>query len=152
MSRGYVTFEVDGAVFAVRVDEVREVVRVAANDLLATGERTVAGRELGLLDVRRRTVPVLDLRSRKGGEAEAILPRRRPLAGLVVDRVTAVVASTDLVAQEADDRALPSYAVGVLRPSTGGAPVLLVALPEVAAADAPPIPEPALGTALLLAT
>ena len=149
MSRGYVTFEVDGTVFAVRVDEVREIVRVDPTDLLPAGERTVAGRELGLLDVRRRTVPVLDLRRRKGDEAEAILPRRRPLAGLVVDRVTAVVAVTDLVAQDADERALPSYAVGVLRPATGGAPVLLVALPQVATADEPPALEPSLGTPVL---
>jgi hypothetical protein len=50
----------------------------------------------------------------------------------VVDRVVAVLAADDLVVEpSAAVEALPAYALGVGRTVHDGAPVLLVALPEL---------------------
>ncbi len=159
---GYVTFEVGTTTFAVAVGEVREVLRTGAVRLLPSSERTVAGRALTLVDARGAAVPVLDLRGDRSVhhgasvptaiEADVLLARDPGRAGVVVDRVIAVLRPGELVAETTDSPALPSYAVGVLRPAAGGAPVLLVSLPEVANASDPAFDrddEPALGEPVL---
>lgn len=159
---GYVTFEVGTTTFAVAVGEVREVLRTGEVRLLPSSERTVAGRALTLVDARGAAVPVLDLRGDRSVhhgasvpaviEADVLLARDAGRAGLVVDRVLAVLRPGELVAETSDSPALPSYAVGILRPAAGGDPVLLVTLPEVANAgnptydrpDEPPLGHPVL--------
>lgn len=150
MIDGYVMFEVGGTPFAVPVAAVREVLRVSDVSLLPSSERTVAGRDLGLVDARGRAMPVLDLRQSPTLSGDVLVGRDTDHAGLVVDRVTAVVRPGELHVEPASELALPSYAIGVLRPVGGGPPVLLVALPEVAAAGAAPErEEPALGEPVL---
>ncbi len=150
MIDGYVMFEVGATTFAVAVVSVREVLRVSDVQLLPSSERTVAGRELALVDARGRAVPVLDLRRDADLAGDVLLAREDDRAGLVVDRVTAVVRPGELSAETAPELALPSYAVGLLRPADGGPPVLLVTLPAVASAtDEPDRSEPALGEPVL---
>lgn len=160
---GYVTFEVGTTTFAVAVGEVREVLRTGEVRLLPSSERTVAGRALTLVDARGAAVPVLDLRGDRSVhhgasvpaaviEADVLLARDPGRAGVVVDRVLAVLRPGELVAETSDSPALPSYAVGILRPATGGDPVLLVTLPLVAQAGDPAYDrtdEPPLGTPVL---
>lgn len=151
-SPGYVMFEVGSTAFAVSVAEVREVLRASDVRLLPTSEHTLAGRPLALVDARGRSLPALDLRSGPDVVADVLLARDPGRAGLVVDRVTAVVRPGELELQEVSSPALPSYAAGVLRPAGGGVPVLLVSLPEVRpAGDAAydRTDEPALGEPVL---
>ena len=149
MTEGYVTFEVGSTTFAVGVAQVREVLRSADVALLPSSERTVAGRVLTLVDARGSTVPALHLRGDPELRGDVLLARDTARAGLVVDRVTAVRRPGELVVDAASAAALPSYAIGVLRPPDGGTPVLLVRLPEVAGADLPARDEPALGEPVL---
>lgn len=152
---GYVTFEVRGAAFAVAVSDVKEVLRVAEVSLLPSSDRTVAGRALILVDTGGRSLPALDLRADPDRPGDVLVARADGRAGLLVDTVSAVLRAGELVAEPVAERALPSYAVGVVRPAGGGEPRLLVALPEVARAYAPgepgaePLDEPALGDPVL---
>jgi chemotaxis signal transduction protein len=152
---GHVTFEVRGAGFAVAVADVKEVLRVAEVRLLPSSDRTVAGRALTLVDSGGRSLPALDLRADRDGPGDVLVARAEGRAGLVVDTVSAVLRAGELVAEPVAERALPSYAVGVVRPAGGGEPRLLVSLPEVARALAPGEPgaglphEPPLGDPVL---
>ncbi len=162
-ANGYVTFEVGATTFAVAVGEVKEVLRTGEVRLLPSSEHTVAGRALTLVDARGVAVPVLDLRGDRSvhhgesvpasvSEADVLLARDPGRAGVVVDRVLAVLRPGALVTEASDPAALPSYAVGILRPAGGGDPVLLVSLPEVAHAGTPAYDredEPALGEPVL---
>jgi chemotaxis signal transduction protein len=143
---GYVLFAVGSTTFAVAVGEVREVIRAARLELLPG--TAPYGRGLALVDVRGRSIPVVDLRESQDAPGDVLLPVYRHHVGLVVDRVLAVRTPRDL-GPEHDDvpGALPSYARGVLRPVDGGAPVLLIAMPDAAEieADAARVDEPRLG-------
>ena len=148
---GYVLFGVGGTTFAVVVGEVREIVRAARLELLPQSH-VAYGHGVALVDVRGRSIPVVDLRSDREAHGDVLLPIWRHQVGLVVDHVIAVNSPRDMV-REHDDvpAALPSYARGVLRPVEGGAPVLLIAMPDAAEleADAVRSDEPRLGEDVL---
>ena len=125
----YVVFELDGAAYAIAVEEVHEIVRRPR--LQAVPGARAAGGDVALVDVRGRAIPVLDCRSHRGSQrpAQVLLPVFRHQVGLVVDRVLGV--RSDLEVEQADvSPVLPARARGVLRPAEGGAPVLHVALPS----------------------
>lgn len=123
---GYVVVEVDGRRWAVGVDEVHEILRLPALEPLADAG---PGGVVALVDVRGRSIPVLDRRRTRGGSVQVLLPVFRHQVGLVVDRVLAVRA--DLEAElDSTSSVLPAPALGVLRPVDGGAPVLLMSLPR----------------------
>jgi chemotaxis signal transduction protein len=149
---GYVLFAVGATTFAVVVGEVREIVRAARLELL---QQTAAyGHGVALVDVRGRSIPVVDLRSDREAHGDVLLPMWRHQVGLVVDHVVAVHSPREMV-REHDEvpAALPSYSRGVLRPVEGGAPVLLIAMPDAAEleADAFRTDEPRLGEDALAA-
>ena len=128
-AEGYIIFSVAATTFAVAVTEVREVIRAVRLELLPGA--TTYGRRLGLVDVRGRTIPVVDLRVDIDESGDVLLPVYRRNIGLVVDRVPSVQTRQDLVPEHDDvPNVLPSYARAVLRPSRGGAPVLLIAMPD----------------------
>jgi chemotaxis signal transduction protein len=128
---GYVVFALGDACFAVPIDEVRAVIRTERLDLLPGGARPRYGRGVALVDVRGRAIPVVDLRTDPSAPGEVLLPLYRHHVGLVVDRVVSVSSSSELVPEpDGLPDVLPDYAQGVLRPADGGAPVLLVALPD----------------------
>ena len=148
---GYVLFRVGGTTFAVSVGEVREIVRAARIDLLPLAE-SAYGHGIALVDARGRSIPVLDLRSARSTTGDVLLPMWRHQVGLVVDRVTSVQTPRELVPEHDQvPAALPSYARGVLRPVEGGAPVLLIAMPDAAELerDAARTDEPRLGEDVL---
>ncbi|MGD9956039.1 MAG: chemotaxis protein CheW [Candidatus Nanopelagicales bacterium] len=146
---GHVLFAVGGTTFAVAVNDVREISRAARLELLPEPVRSGYGVGVALVDVRGRSVPVVDLRSDASRPGDVLLPVYRRHAGLVVDRVVAVTAAGDLVPEtdEVPDT-LPSWARGVVRPASGGDPVVVVALPDAAAIPGRP-DEPRLGSALV---
>lgn len=151
-SAGYVTFEVGDTSFALSVTAVSEVLRSTDVQLLPSSDRRLVGRSLMLADARGRALPVLDLRTDPMAPSDVLLARQPGYAGLVVDRVTAVLRPGQLQAEDLSSPALPSYAVGVLRPVGGGVPVLLVQLPEVPEPGDvayEPTAEPALGEPVL---
>jgi chemotaxis signal transduction protein len=110
----------------------------------------LSGRELGLVDVRGASVPVLDLRSAPTIVGDLIVPRYQDQVGLLVDRVTSVRRPGALIVDAVSGPALPPYASAVLRPTEGGNPMLLVDLPRVSAAAYDPVAAPALGTSVLV--
>ena len=148
---GYVLFAVGGTTFAVVVGDVREIVRAARLELLPQSHAAY-GHGVALVDVRGRSIPVVDLRSDREAHGDVLLPMWRHQVGLVVDHVVAVHSPREMV-REHDDvpAALPSYSRGVLRPVEGGAPVLLIAMPDAAEleADAVRTDEPRLGENVL---
>ena len=149
---GYVVFRVGQTTFAVPVSEVREVIRAARIELLPDSGREVNGRALALVDARGHSIPVLDLRSHRSAPGDVLIPMWRHQVGVVVDRVVSVRSPRELV-RESDEVpvALPSYARGVLRPADGGAPVLLIAMPDAPEleADSLRVDEPRLGEDVL---
>jgi chemotaxis signal transduction protein len=150
---GYVLFAVGSTTFAVVVGDVREIVRAARLELLPQSH-VAYGHGVALVDVRGRSIPVVDLRSDREAHGDVLLPMWRHQVGLVVDHVVAVNSPREMV-REHDDvpAALPSYSRGVLRPAEGGAPVLLIAMPDAAEleADAERTDEPRLGGDVLAA-
>jgi chemotaxis signal transduction protein len=148
---GYVLFGVGATTFAVIVGDVREIVRAARLELLPQSHAAY-GHGVALVDVRGRSIPVVDLRSDRTAHGDVLLPMWRHQVGLVVDHVVAVHSPRDMV-REHDEvpAALPSYSRGVLRPVEGGAPVLLIAMPDAAEleADADRSDEPRLGEDVL---
>jgi chemotaxis signal transduction protein len=133
---GYVLFAVGGTTFAVGVGEVREIVRAARLELLPQSH-VAYGHGVAIVDVRGRAIPVVDLRSDRAAHGDVLLPMWRHQVGLVVDHVVAVQSPRELT-REHDDvpAALPSYSRGVLRPAEGGAPVLLIVMPDAAELEA----------------
>jgi chemotaxis signal transduction protein len=122
--------------FAFPVAEVREVLRSAQVRLLGRGALEIHGRPVAHVDVRGRTIPVVDLRTDPDGPGDVLLPLWRRQAGVVVDRVVTVLSPDDLVVEpSAATEALPEYAHGVGRTVEAGTPVLLVALPVLPGAD-----------------
>ena len=118
------------------VSEVREVLRSAQVRLLGSGSLTLRGRPVAHVDVRGRTVPVVDLRSDPTGPGDVLLPYWRRQAGVVVDRVVTVLGAEDvLIEPGAAVEALPAYAHGVGRTAVGDVPVLLVTLPDLSEAE-----------------
>ena len=131
-SDGYVVFALGATTFAVAVSHVREIIRAVRLDLLPDQQHGY-GRGVALVDARGRSIPVVDLRTDTSRHGDVLLPLYRHHVGLVVDRVVAVQTPLELIAE--DDHlpdALPSYARGILRPATGGDPVLLIELPDAA--------------------
>ncbi|HSN06185.1 MAG TPA: chemotaxis protein CheW [Candidatus Angelobacter sp.] len=148
---GYVVFRVGATDFAVRILEVREIVRAARLELLPSAT-TPVGHGVALVDARGRSIPVVDLRADRQAEGDVLLPLWRHQVGLVVDRVVSVQSPHELTLEQEDaPEALPSYARGVLRPVDGGAPVLLITLPDATelALDAQRTTEPRLGDDVL---
>jgi chemotaxis signal transduction protein len=119
------------------VSDVREVLRSAQVRMLGGGSLELYGRPVAHVDVRGRTVPVVDLRTDPSEPGDVLLPLWRRQAGVVVDRVVRVLAVDDLVVEtSAAVEALPAYAHGVGRTVDDATPVLLVALPDLPGADA----------------
>ena len=147
---GHVLFVVGGTTFAVAVGDVREISRAARLDLLPEPARAGYGVAVALVDVRGRSVPVVDLRSDRSRPGDVLLPVYRRNAGLVVDRVVTVTAAGELVPQTDDvPDTLPSWTRGVVRPAEGGDPVVVVALPDAATIESPAPDEPRLGSPVL---
>jgi chemotaxis signal transduction protein len=149
---GFVVFRVGQTSFAVPVSEVREVIRAARIELLPDSGREVNGRALALVDARGHSIPVLDLRSHRSSPGDVLIPMWRHQVGVVVDRVVSVRSPRELVREtEEVPVALPSYSRGVLRPVDGGAPVLLIAMPDAPElhADSLRVDEPRLGEDVL---
>jgi chemotaxis signal transduction protein len=127
---GYVLFSVDGTTMAVPIGDVREIARSPRLTRLPVLDSVGFGRGLALVDVRGRSVPVVDLRTHPGPGGDVLLPLWRRHAGLVVDHVVAVTGPGELVGEPRDAAdVLPHYARGVVRPADGGDPVVVVDLP-----------------------
>jgi hypothetical protein len=126
---GHVLFSLRGTTYAVSVADVREISRAELHPVaLGTTSADVA-----LVDVRGRSIPVVDLRAEKAGHGDVLLPLWRSHAGVVVDRVLSVTPEGALVPEPGDvPQGLPAWVRAVLRPVAGGSPVLLVSLPEAA--------------------
>ncbi len=131
---GYITFRLAARELACRLDEVREVVRLAGLESLPGMTPPVSG----VLELRGSPLPVIDLRL--GGQSERgdvlVLEAGADTVGVVVDQVTAVLDEDDLVASSEEvPTGLPHYVVQVLR-RDAGAPVLLVDLRRLVAVAA----------------
>lgn len=149
---GHVLFTVGGTTFAVAVGDVREITRAPRLTLLPDQARDGYGLVLALVDVRGRSVPVVDLRTDRSRPGDVLLPVYRRNAGLVVDRVVTVTAAGELVPETEDvPGTLPSWTRGVVRPVGGGDPVVVVALPDAASIGSGDVPrdEPRLGEPVL---
>jgi len=126
---GYVLFAVGGTTFAVAIGDVREIARSPRLTRLPVLDHGF-GRAVALVDVRGRSVPVVDLRPDGEEEGDVLLPLWRRHAGLVVDRVVAVTAPGELVAEPSPPAGvLPPQALGVVRSVDGGEPVVVVSMP-----------------------
>ena len=150
---GHVLFSVGSTTFAVAVGDVHEITRSPRLQLLPDANRSGFGTALALVDVRGRSVPVVDLRTDRSRAGDVLLPVYRRHAGLVVDRVVTVTAAGELVAETEDvPDTLPSWTRGVVRPVGGGDPVVVVAMPDAAAleADAARGDEPPFGAPVLV--
>jgi purine-binding chemotaxis protein CheW len=135
---GYVTFLLGDRELACRLDEVREVVRLAVLDVLPGMVAPITG----LLELRGNPLPVVDLRTIRAGAGETspdgqaarrgdvlVLATGVEAVGVIVDRVTAVRDADELVSHgEARPAGLPNYVVDVLRRPGFPGPVLLVDL------------------------
>lgn len=131
---GYITFRLAARELACRLDEVREVVRLAGLEALPGMTPPVSG----VLELRGNPLPVVDLRL--GAEPTRgdvlVLEAGADTVGVVVDQVTAVLDEDDLVASSEEvPTGLPHYVVQVLR-RDAGAPVLLVDLRRLVAVAA----------------
>jgi chemotaxis signal transduction protein len=131
---GYITFRLAARELACRLDEVREVVRLAGLESLPGMAPPVSG----VLELRGNPLPVIDLRA---GDLAArgdvlVLADGADTVGIVVDQVTAVLDEDDLLASSDDvPTGLPQYVVQVLRRDSGE-PVLLVDLRRLVAVAA----------------
>lgn len=127
MIGGFVMFRLAARTFALRLDDVREIVRLDGLERLPGMRAPMAG----MIVLRGNPLPVFDLRACDSASAEGdvlVMDLAGDPAGVAVDEVLAVVSAGDLpAAEDPASRALPSYVVGVHR-NTGG-PVLLVDLP-----------------------
>jgi chemotaxis signal transduction protein len=123
----------NGRDLACPLEEVREVVRATGIEPLAGTRAPVSG----MIELRNDPLPVVDLRSDaypgEEGDVLVLNPGSGGTYGVAVDRVLAVVSEDDLVSDEGNAPAgLPTYVTGVLRRPEDRAPVMLVALRELA--------------------
>jgi purine-binding chemotaxis protein CheW len=126
MTPGYVMFRLDQRTFALRLDDVREIVRLEGLERLPGTRAPMAG----VIVLRCTPLPVLDVRV--GGASEdsgdvLVMELDGDPVGVAVDQVLAVLAADDLPeAAERPAKSLPAYVVGIRRNASG--PVLLVDL------------------------
>ena len=126
---GWVLVDVGSLRYAVPLDEVYGIARAQARGVLPA--LASARGDVSLLDVRGRSVPVVDARSARAESGEVVLPVYRTHAGLIVDRVHAV--SDDLVPEtDAVEGIAQMLHEGVLRSRDGsGGPILVRPLPRI---------------------
>jgi purine-binding chemotaxis protein CheW len=126
MTPGYVMFRLDQRTFALRLDDVREIVRLEGLERLPGTQAPMAG----VIVLRGNPLPVLDVRASGAAEDSGdvlVLEVDGDPGGVAVDQVLAVLAADELPdTGEAPAKTLPSYVVGVRRNASG--PVLLVDL------------------------
>jgi purine-binding chemotaxis protein CheW len=126
MIPGYVMFRLGQRTFALSLDEVHEIVRLAGLEALPGTRPPMAG----VIVLRGNPLPVLDVRSATSASSAdegdvLVMDVNGDQVGVAVDEVLAVLSAADLPeSAEAPPRALPSYVVGVRR--NAGGPVLLV--------------------------
>ena len=126
MIDGLVTFVLGAREYATPLSSVREVVRLEGLADLPGMTPPLAG----VLDLRGAALPVLDLRLGDPSLRGDVLVLENPdgsLVGVAVDRVQAVVDTTELSEAGAAGDELPSYVLRVLRGRAGQ--VFLVDLP-----------------------
>ncbi|GAC1329757.1 MAG: hypothetical protein NVSMB13_17530 [Mycobacteriales bacterium] len=118
---GFVLFRLGERMYATRLAEVREVVRLTELAALPGMAAPLAG----ILDLRGRSLPVLDLRPAGPGRLAGdvlVLGARASVAepvGFAVDAVTAVVPELPGTAAGERDAVLPAY-VEQVRSAQGG--------------------------------
>lgn len=126
MIPGYVMFRLGQRTFALRLDEVREIVRLEGLERLPGTQPPMAG----VIVLRGNPLPVLDVRAAGAPEDTGdvlVMAVDGDPVGVAVDQVLAVLAAADLPeSEEPPAKTLPSYVVGVRR--NAGGPVLLVDL------------------------
>jgi purine-binding chemotaxis protein CheW len=126
MTTGFVMFQLGARTFATRLDDVREIVRLAGLEPLPGGQAPLAG----VIELRGTPLPVLDVRAPGSPDDDGdvlVLEIADDAVGVAVDKVLAVLgadALPELTGKPA--KVMPSYVVGV-RKSVDG-PVLLVDL------------------------
>lgn len=142
---GFLTFVLGGRELAAPLTQVREVVRAVGIEPL----RGVRAPVTGLLALRGAPLPVVDLRTDPDpgptGDVVVLAPDAEGAVGVAVDRVLAVLAGTDLVADEAPlPFGLPGYVTCLLRrPDVETSPVFLVDLRALAGLLEPEPPRAA---------
>jgi purine-binding chemotaxis protein CheW len=123
MIPGYVMFRLGSRTFALSLDEVHEIVRLAGLERLPGTRPPMAG----VIVLRGNPLPVLDVRT-AGADDEGdvlVMDVDGGPVGVAVDEVLAVMSAAELPeAAEAPAKSLPPYVVGVRR--SAGGPVLLV--------------------------
>jgi purine-binding chemotaxis protein CheW len=126
---GYVMFRLGQRTFALSLDEVHEIVRLAGLEPLPGTRPPMAG----VIVLRGNPLPVLDVRSAGAGYDEGdvlVMDVAGDPVGVAVDEVLAVLAAADLPESgELPAKTLPSYVVGVRR--NGSGPVLLIDMPRL---------------------
>ena len=113
----YVTFTLGGRAYATRIDDVREVVRLA--ELMTLPDMTPP--LSGVLDLRGVSLPVIDIRPVSGGPGDVlVLDGSDGQFGFACDAVTAVMSRDDLTVEESRAaESLPDYVECVLRGPDG---------------------------------
>jgi len=123
---GYVLFRLGDRRFVTKLDEVREIVRLAGLESLPGMQPPLAG----VVVLRGAPLPVLDVRgpaeSGKDGGDVLVMDADGDAVGVAVDQVLAVLGAEELQTGEPPAKALPDYVVGVRRDASG--PLLLVDL------------------------
>jgi purine-binding chemotaxis protein CheW len=129
VTAGYVVFRVAQQAFALRLEEVREIVRLDRLEPLPGMLPPMAG----VLVVRGNPLPVFDLRAEDTADGHGdvlVIGAAGDLLGVAVEQVTAVLSADDLPASATPvSKAMPSYVVDMRESATG--PVLLVDLPRM---------------------
>lgn len=123
MITGYVMFRIGQRSFALSLDEVHEIVRLAGLERLPGTRAPLAG----LIVLRGAPLPVLDVRTAGSDEQGDVLVMdlAGDRVGVAVDEVLAVMSAAELPeAAESPAKSLPPYVVGVRR--NANRPVLLV--------------------------
>jgi two-component system chemotaxis response regulator CheV len=139
---GYVTFRLDNRIFALRLDQVREIVRLVGLEALPGARAPMAG----VIDLRGNPLPVLDVRAAGAGPGATgdvlVMDLDGDQAGFAVDEVIAVLSADELpVSAEPPARSLPQYVVALH--CYDGDPVLVVDVNRLVASCAPAGAAPA---------
>lgn len=126
MMSGYVMFRLAQRTFALRLDEVREIVRLDGLERLPGTRPPMAG----VIVLRGDPLPVLDVRAEGSPDDDGdvlVMELDGDPVGVAVDQVLAVLSADELPEGAGGaSKNLPSYVEGVRRTSAG--PVLLVDL------------------------